>query len=552
MHIVRNKSTSKNSKKIYESVLLRESYREDGKVKKRTIANLSNCSAAEIKAIELALKNKENLSVLGSLKDNVALEQGASIGAVWTLYQVARELGIEKALGSQFEGKLALWQVIARVINQGSRLSAVRLAQSHAACDVLGIQRGFDENNLYANLKWLSENQSSIEDNLFRQKQREKPPELFLYDVTSSYLEGQCNYFGAFGYNRDKKKGKMQIVIGMLCDETGDPVSTEVFLGNTKDTATFASQVRKATERFGCKRVTFVGDRGMIKSKQIETLPEGYTYITAITKPQITTLIKKGAIQMGLFDQDICDIEHEGDRYILRRNPVRQEEISASRESKLINIEKLTETKNVYLKEHPKARISVAQKTVEEKIKRLKMSAWLKVEIDEKGSLKLVANEDQFEEASMLDGCYVLKTDLSKEEADKHIIHDRYKDLALVEQAFEGCKTGFLEVRPLYVRTKESTKGHVAVVMLAYKILRRLRSAWKGFDLTAQEGVDQLSTICSMELKVRGEGTCLQIPKPRKELEKLLEALDVSIPSVLPHREVPVVTRKKLTKQRKP
>ena len=151
----------------------------------------------------------------------------------------------------------------------------------------------------------------------------------------------------------------------------------------------------------------------------------------------------------------------------------------------------------------------------------------------------MIANEEQFEEASMLDGCYVLKTDLSREEADKHTVHDRYKDLALVEQAFEGCKTGFLEIRPLYVRTKESTKGHVVVVMLAYKILRRLRAAWKGFDLTVQEGVDQLSTICAMELKVKGKGTCLQIPKPRKELEKLLEVLGVSMPSVLPHREVP-------------
>ena len=162
MHIVRNKSTFKNSKKIYESILLRESYRENGKVKKRTIANLSHCSSGEIKAIELALKHKGDLSVLGSLKDGVKLQQGASVGAVWTLYHVAKELGIEKVLGSQFQGKLALWQVIARVIDQGSRLSAVRLAQSHAACDVLEIQRGFDENNLYDNLKWLSENQTSI------------------------------------------------------------------------------------------------------------------------------------------------------------------------------------------------------------------------------------------------------------------------------------------------------------------------------------------------------------------------------------------------------
>ena len=341
MHIVRNKSTFKNSKKIYESILLRESYRENGKVKKRTIANLSHCSSGEIKAIELALKHKGDLSVLGSLKDGVKLQQGASVGAVWTLYHVAKELGIEKVLGSQFQGKLALWQVIARVIDQGSRLSAVRLAQSHAACDVLEIQRGFDENNLYDNLKWLSENQTTIEDKLFKQKYRGKPPELFLYDVTSSYLEGQYNYFGAYGYNRDGKKGKMQIVIGMLCDETGDPLSTEVFFGNTQDTATFASQLEKTSERFGCKRVTFVGDRGMIKSTQIKLIPEECNYITAITKPQINKLIKKDVIQMSLFDQDICEIETDGVRYILRRNLVRVEEIAESKQSHLVSIEEL-------------------------------------------------------------------------------------------------------------------------------------------------------------------------------------------------------------------
>ena len=551
MHIIRNQSTSKNSKKIYKSILLRESYREDGKVKKRTIANLSHCSPGEIRAIELALEHKDNLGALGSLKNDVTLEQGLSVGAVWTLYQVAKELGIEKVLGNQFQGKLAIWQVIARVIDQGSRLSAVRLAQSHAACDVLGIKRGFDENKLYANLKWLSENQNSIEDKLFKQKYRGKPPELFLYDVTSSYLEGQYNYFGAFGYNRDGKKGKMQIVIGMLCDETGDPLSTEVFFGNTKDTATFGSQVEKATKRFGCKRVTFVGDRGMIKSTQIENIPEGCNYITAITKPQINKLIKGNVIEMSLFDQDLCDIESDGVRYILRRNPVRTGEIAESKQSKLIKIEELTEKKNIYLKEHVKAKISVAQKVIEAKIKRLKMSSWLSVEVNGNRTLELVADENQFQESSTLDGCYVIKTNLLKDVAGKHIIHDRYKDLALVEQAFKGCKTGFLEIRPLYVRTKESTKGHVAVVMLAYKILRRLRSAWKEFDLTADEGVKQLSTICSMELKVKGEGSCLKIPKPRKELEALLKALDISMPRVLPHMEVAVVTRKKLQKQRK-
>ena len=215
MHIVENKSPSKKNKKIYQSVLLRESYREDGKVKKRTIANLSNCKPEEIAAIKLALRYKDNLSELGSLKESVKLQEGLSVGAIWTVYQIAKRMGIERALGTNFAGKIAMWQVIARVINQGSRLSTARLAQAHAACDVLDVRRGFDENDLYENLSWLADNQQRIEKTLFSVRRGKKKPEIFLYDVTSSYLEGTKNFFGDYGYNRDGKKGKQQIVIGM-------------------------------------------------------------------------------------------------------------------------------------------------------------------------------------------------------------------------------------------------------------------------------------------------------------------------------------------------
>src|SRR3972149_2623372 len=220
MHIVENKS--KSGKKIYRSILLRESYREEGKVRKRTVANLSNCTSQEIEAIKLALSHKDDLSALGTLSESVELQEGLSVGAVWSVYQVAKELGIEEALGKGFEGKLALWQVMARVIDQGSRLSAVRLARVHAAGDVLDMKRGFDENNLYDNLAWLSENQEEIERKLFELRRGDKKPKLFLYDVTSTYLGGGGrNYFGEYGYNRDGKKGKKQIGVGILCDEYG-------------------------------------------------------------------------------------------------------------------------------------------------------------------------------------------------------------------------------------------------------------------------------------------------------------------------------------------
>lgn len=550
MHIVENKSAHRSGKKIYHSTLLRESYRENGKVRKRTIANLSNCKPEEIAAIKLALKHKDDLSVLGSLKETVDLQEGLSIGAVWAVYQVARGLGIAKALGNGFSGKLALWQVIARVINQGSRLSAVRLAQTHAACDVLDIKRGFDENDLYDNLSWLADNQERIERKLFFSRRGRNKPEIFLYDVTSSYLEGKENYFGEYGYSRDKKRGKKQIVIGLLCDEFGDPVSTEVFAGNTQDPKTFASQVRKAAEQFGCERVTFIGDRGMIKSTEIGDLPEGTHYITAITKPQIQSLMKKGIIQIGLFDEKVCEVLDGDVRYILRRNPVRADEIAGTRLSKRRYVEEYVSKKNLYLDDHKRAKVSVAIADVRKKIEHLKIDGWFKV----KGTgrvLRLEVDEEALKEESILDGCYVIKTDLPEGKADKQIVHDRYKDLALVEKAFRDIKSVSLEVRPVFVRTKKSTCGHVEVVMLAYMIIRKLREAWLECDLTVEEGLKQLSTLCSMEMRVKGQGSCLRIPSPRKGSQELLKALDIRMPKVLPHRKVNVVTRKKLTKQRK-
>jgi len=550
MYVAENKSPAKHSKTIYQSVLLRESYREDGKVKNRTIANLSRCKPGEIAAIKLALKYKDRLSELGSLKESVSLQEGPSIGAVWTVYQIAKRKGIEKALGKDFAGKLAMWQVIARVIEQGSRLSAVRLAQTHAACDVLDIRRGFDENDLYENLKWLADNQEVIEKKLFSVRREKAKPEIFLYDVTSSYLEGTNNYFGEYGYNRDRKRGKQQIVIGLLCDEFGEPVSTEVFAGNTQDTQTFASQVKKAAERFGCERVTFVGDRGMIKIPQIKNLPEGFHYITAITKPQINSLIDQGVVQIGLFDEDVFEVEDNDIRYILRRNPVRVEEINESRMSKRKSVEKLLKKKYIYLHEHKKAKVETAIKDVNKKIVQLKIDKWLSVRSRER-TLELEIDNEALGEVSRLDGCYVIKTDLPKDVADKQTIHDRYKDLTEVERAFRTFKTDFLEVRPVYVQTEKSTRGHVLVVMLAYMIVRLLRGAWQEFDLKVEEGLNQLSTLCSMEMKVKNQASCLKIPRPREKSRQLLKALDIRMPIALPHRKVRVVTRKKLVERRK-
>src|ERR671919_2424552 len=428
-------SSLRRNGKTYTRYLLRECYREEGKVKHRTVASLSRCSPEEIEAIRLALRHKQELAALGAIKDSVQLHQGPSIGAVWLVYQVARHLGIEPALGPSRQGRLALWQVVARVIDQGSRLSAVRLAATHAACDVVGLER-FEEEDLYGDLDWLAVHQAKIEDRLFRFQSQETASGLFLYDVTSSYREGNHHELGAFGYNRDGKRGKRQLVIGLWCNGGGRPLSIEVFAGNTQDPKTFTPQVKKVAERFGGREVTFVGDRGMIKSQQIQALGERqFHYITAITKPQIEALLKGGVLQLDLFDETLAEVTtDEGIRYILRCNPHRVEEITASREDKYQTLRQAATEANHYLSAHPRARVETSLYKLEQRSQKLCIAQRVKLSFEGR-EIRLAKDSQALGKLAKLDGCYALKTDLSAQTASKEIVHDRYKDLNLVEWA---------------------------------------------------------------------------------------------------------------------
>lgn len=545
--------------KVYEQILLRESRREKtvegSRVKKITLLNMTNLPRKQVEAIAWVLKHPETLLDQGSALENtdtpsVQLCEGKSVGAVWAVAKVAERLGVMKALGRGRQAELALWQIMARVIEQGSRLSAVRLHETHALADVIGLERGFNEDDLYENLAWLSEQQQIIEKRLFKARSGSTKPSLFLYDVTSSYLEGDCNALAAYGYNRDGKRGKKQIVIGLLCDADGEPVSVEVFTGNTQDPQTVSSQIRKTAQRFGCSDVTFVGDRGMIKSAQMEELSDtGFHYITAITKPQIEKLLKEGVLQLGLFDTNVCEVQCDGRRLILRRNPVRADELAASRRSKLTAVEKYCGQQNTYLSEHPKAQTETVLKRLEEKINRLKLSAWLRTEVEGR-TVRLVIDQQALEEAAKLDGCYVLVSDLTAQQADAQTIHNRYKDLARVERGFRTSKTGHLELRPIYVRSEQSTRGHVFIVMLAYLIRRELERAWSSFDLTVEEGLDALKTLCSVTVTFGHGQTLHRIPTPRAQSQHLLDALDIRIPPALPARDLQVATKTKLPDRR--
>ena len=272
----------------------------------------------------------------------------------------------------------------------------------------------FTEDDLYNNLDWIADNQNRIEKALYKRRYGNKPCKLFLYDVTSSYFEGIQNELAAFGYNRDGKRGKMQIVVGLLCADDGLPVAVEVFEGNTNDLKTFHSQVRKVADRFGGVEVVFVGDRGMIKStQQKELTEENFRFITALTKAQIETLIDKDIVQIELFDEQINEVVMEnGKRYILKRNPVRAEEIAASRKSKLQSLRDFATKKNEYLSSRPKASPEKALKHVQRRAITLKIDAWIKCEIDER-KITLQTDETKLSELSLLDGCYCLTTNVS-------------------------------------------------------------------------------------------------------------------------------------------
>jgi len=561
--------------KASRCVLLRESYRHHGKVKNRTLANLTALPAEAIAAIKQVLRQPAqeraadraprtgNTEITAAPAPEVTIEQGLSIGAIASVYQVAKRLGIEQVLGRSQQGKLALWQVIARVIQPSSRLASVRLAREHAACDLLGISVRFCEDDLYANLAWLSERQLRLEKALFARQDAEAN-ELFLYDVTSSYLEGEHNAFGAYGYNRDKKRGKQQIVVGLLTDAEGEPVSVEVFQGNTQDVSTLSAQVHKLARAFGCQRITLVGDRGMIKQVGIEALQAAdFYFISAITKPQIETLLKAQRIEMTQFDQTlgevVCVAEAEGEeaparpmRYILKRNAVRVQALADNREEKKAAVAKHLRACNERLANSGRARLSVARREVNNEIKKRQLQGWLKLR-KRRGerALYLLADEAALAAQSKLDGCYVIRTDLPAEVASAQTVHERYRDLAEVEQGFRTCKTAHLELRPWFVTCEASTRGHALVVMLAYKIVRYLSRCWQGFDIEVLEALEALKQITLDRVEIAGYAAFQRVPTPRPALQQWLKAAEIELPQTLPHLGTDVVTRKNISKSRK-
>ncbi|MBM3880383.1 MAG: IS1634 family transposase [Verrucomicrobia bacterium] len=544
MFIAEVRSKGKQGKS-YTSILLRESFRVGSAVKSKTLAVLTHLPAHVLDAVRRALAQPaDSLAQLADTSQGaLRLRQGLSFGALWAVDQVAQKLGIMKALGVTREAQLSYWQVLARVLcPRTSLLAMVRLATRCAAPALLGWQRAFTEDDLYANGAWLEGRHALIERRLWHARPSPPKDQLFLYDVTSSYLEGDANALAAWGYNRDHKAGKKQIVVGLLTDSQGEAVSIQVYPGNTRDLKTFDRQVHTIKKELGCQGVTLVGDRGMIRADQKAAAQKAqFHFITALTKPQIEKLLAEKVLQLELFDEQVQEVlGQEGRRFVLRRNPVRQAELQRAREHKQQALEVALQKANRYLDEHPRAQVATQQRQLAARLETLNVAEWLKLEVSEQ-RLLLTRDTAALEATAQLDGCYVVETDLKRAQADAQTIHDRYKDLALVERDFRTLKTGHLEFRPWFVCTEDNTQAHALTAMLALKVRRHLEQAWWSLDVTVEEGLRELEQLGVMELvhPQSAKVVARQVPEPSARQQQLLEALKVVLPTTVPQPKSP-------------
>jgi len=527
-----HKTTKKVGSKTHHSFLLSESYRENGKVKHRVISNLSRWPKHLIDAVTSSLKGQ-------TVASDLSWRSGKNFGGLFVLKTLAKELFIDKMLGSSRKAKLAMVLILGRILTQGSRRHLTFWKEGQAVEEVLDLA-SFDEEDLYETLDWLEKNQSKMEDRWFRSRFESQKVDLFLYDVTSSYLEGQKNELAFYGYNRDGKKGKKQIVIGLLTARDGSPIAVEVFRGNTSDVTTVPAQIKKMAQRFGVSDVTFVGDRGMVKKVPIELLKEQHWhYITAITKPQIEGLIRKDFFQLGLFDEKLVEVVHEGIRYLLRRNPQRVEEIRENRTQRMQKIKVLCEKLNEKLIAKPKASPECALKALQKKIIQLKLKQAMTAEKKDR-CLYLSTDEEALKKISQLDGCYVLKTDLPDEKMKASEVHAAYKNLAQVEWAFRTMKTGLLEIRPLYHRKATRTKGCAFVAMLAYAITRHLWLKTSHLDIPLDPILSSLDQIQTKDIKIGDQWVPTLPTHLRNDQENILAALQIQLPKRfdMPHENV--------------
>ncbi len=468
------------------AVLLRESYRDGGKVKKRTVANLSHWPVAKVEALRQVLRG----DVLVAPEQAVTMLRSLPHGHVAAVLATLRKLGLHQVLsgrGRQPARPVALCcaMIVARLIDPASKLATARQLDAATATCSLGqvLKLGeVDEQDLYAALDWLIEQQPRIEKALARRHLEDGT--LVLYDVTSSYFEGRTCALARFGYSRDGRPDRLQIVFGLLCTPDGCPVAVEVFDGNVGDPATLAAQIDKLKRRFGLSRVVLVGDRGMITQARLDgtVKPAGLDWISALRAPAIRRLVEAGSLQLSLFDdRDLAEIsspDYPGERLVVCRNPLLADERARKRAELLDATEReLTRIQaRVRRARRPlqgKDEIGLAVGAVRDRYKMAKHFAITITDHD----LAFQRRHAEIEAEAALDGFYVIRTSLSVEALDAPGTVRAYKQLAQVERAFRCFKTVDLKVRPIHHRRSHRVRAHVLVCMLAYYLEWHMRQA---------------------------------------------------------------------------
>jgi DDE family transposase len=478
MHV--STTTRRSGENEYKAVLLRRSYRQDGKVKKETLANLSHLPPEAIDAIRAVLRGE----TLINAQDAFEIERSLPAGHVTAALTMARRLELAKLLDRSpcRERDLCLAMIVGRVIGPGSKLGMVRTLGQSTLASELGVE-GADEDDLYAAMDWLLERQTLIEDRLSRRHLADG--EMVLYDVSSSYFEGRTCPLGRRGYSRDGKPGLLQIIYGLLCDTDGRPVAVEVFTGECHDDKTLPSQITKLKDRFGLSRVTVVADRGMVTKANIEQLTQadGVDWITALKAPTIKKLARSGIFQPSLFDEqnlgEITDVaEFPGERLIVCRNPL----IGAQRARKRTELLAATEIDLAAIAHRVTAgTLSGADKiglATGPALKRYRMKKHFETTITDT-TFTYTRKHDEIAAEAALDGFYILRTSLTETDLSTGDVVRAYKNLEQAETAFGSLKGPDLQIRPIHHHLEDRVRAHVLICMLAYYLTWHLKAAWK-------------------------------------------------------------------------
>lgn len=464
------------------AILLREGWRENGKVKKRTLANLSKWPQSKIDTLRRLLKNEP----LVGRDEAFDIVRSRPHGHVAAVLGTLKRLRLDRLIAAQRspERDRAVALIVARVLNPGSKLATARNLAEATAGDSLAEALGLaavDEDDLYAAMDWLLKRQARIERSLAKRHLAEGA--LVLYDLTSAYLEGRKCPLAKRGHSRDGKRGKLQIEFGLLCDAEGRPVAVEVFAGNTADPMTVGAQIDKLRGRFGLSKVVLVGDRGMLTEARIreEVGPAGLDWIGALRAPAIRKLVESGAVQMSLFDhRDLVEVQSDaypGERLIVCRNPLMAEERARKRGELLDATEALLDP-IVAATRREKRRLKGEDRIGErvgKVIGRYKMAKHFTWSIDEQGCFAYRRDAGSIAAEAALDGLYVIRTSLAESEMKAAEAVRAYKRLSSVERAFRSLKSVDLKVRPVFHRTAERVRAHVLLCMLAYYVEWHMR-----------------------------------------------------------------------------